>query len=398
MTKNTKSVCQELMLSLSSKCNRGCSHCYFDSNMKGTFFSPENAVFLAEELAKANEKNIDKFNLEFFLHFSGNGESLLNPNFEEIMDIIFEGNPFISGSFITSGVDPKNSSEEKRLVNLLSKPYANRLNFCVSFNLFEKDFSKRITRTLDILFENSDKKVGIKICLPKKRVYLPILKLHNLLEKHFIENVREENPIILENDNEIIEPIGISYRLKEAVKFICWLDKESKKREIKEAANKHLINIRSSEDDILAEMIDLKISFNQSFILRTKFGERRIDYLPHSLTCRGRAKNMPWEEFPKNVRKTPCCYMIKSLMPCINSDGYYYLTPDCLKIPTMKIGQVTDNLLDIIFVTNGFLKMLLQKIILDQRPYEDICELCSKIAAKRDLTLWRDIIKYSSRD
>jgi len=366
-------VALHLGLCPSSKCNRNCLHCSADASMeKGCLFTLENALFLASNLRKLAKT---KKKLNFFFTFTGDGEPLINPDLVGIFDILFGLCPDIEISFITSGVN--SPEEEKRLLELVKRPYAKKINFHVSFNLFQKDFPKRIVKTMEILFKNGIDDVYVKICLTNKGAFRSIGKLDKIILKNFSPWIREVRPIIFEEDD--FPPINLQRDAEPAIANICKVYlSDITKDNMADVAYLGLIDIRSPTKKTLAEeKVFLQTNFSQSFSFKTIYGKKRITYAPHFLTKRGRARNFQIEKCCR-----PCAYLRGSKFSSlyIGADGYYYPDCECPPVESLRLGHVKDRLKNVIVTFFEYRKFLLMELISGRRNYSCICDHCIKVA------------------
>jgi MoaA/NifB/PqqE/SkfB family radical SAM enzyme len=357
---------------LSSKCNRGCSHCFFDADMEGgQFFSVENAEFLAKEIKKGQRlsREVDLWSR---LDLTGDGELLLNPDLVEIFDILFGRNKKIRGAIVTSGVDSKSPEEAKRLKKILSRGYASQLSFHLSFNLFEKHFPKRLTQTLKLLFENGVKKVGIKICQTRYETMKTASRLYRLIFFYFIKWIRE------------IDPLASWEAIQD-----CYLDRDAEKMtndlaRLNGGCDPAKMRTLSSRE-IIEDMVFFQSMYDRTFRFVTKFGELEITVEPHYLTKQGRAVNLSDPGFPRNKHKRPCgfldqyekCYMH------IGADGFYYPSCSCPNVKSLRIGHLREDSRIVYHRWLYLRKVLFGAIIKDQRLYKDsLCQFCQKVSTQ----------------
>lgn len=375
-----KKIVISLGLCLSSICDRGCSHCDANATMNGRFFSPEDALLLTKELRKKT-KTLKKYDIHFSVQITGDGESLINPDFVQIFDIIFGLCPNITGHIMTSGIN--SLEEEKRLTTLINRPYAKRLDFCLSFNLFQKNSSSRVLKTLAVLFENGIESVHIKICQTYKRVFRTISRLNKILYEHFIKWVREIQPII--DGQPAFYPVDLDKELGTIIEDLCDLDLSEKPETIIKAVQSALVNTLAPEKNELDKAkVFLQTRHVQTFAFKTSFGEKKIIYFPSLLSKRGRAKNLPDPGSFVNLHCL-CPYLAtreNHSEPHIGSDGIYYPCCDCPPEKSLQLGHISDDLGKVIGFSSAFKEFLLRQIIIDKTNYTDICDHCVKAANK----------------
>lgn len=153
-----------MTLCLSTRCNRGCYHCLANADMEGKIFTIQNAIKLESEISKC-KKNflLDEDNFSARVEFTGRGEPLLNPFLVEIFDHIFSQKE-VFGVLDTSGVNPSAINEIEAFKKILSKDYASRLEFFLSFSLFEERCLDRLAQTIFLLVEGGMERATIRVC------------------------------------------------------------------------------------------------------------------------------------------------------------------------------------------------------------------------------------------
>lgn len=374
MEKNAKDEREKILwpmtVCLSSKCNRNCSHCAVDANMNGCFFTPENAEFLTRNIRRGIKVHRKK-DIYPELSFTGNGELLLNPDLVNIFDILFGQNPKLLGHLITSGIDSKSPEEANRLLAILSRDYASRLFFHLSFNLFEKRFPKRLIQTLKLLFENGVKKVGIKICQTRNTTLRTAFRLNGFIYSYFIKWVRELDPLA---SWEAIYDCDLGHNAEEMARDLTRLNN---------SCNLSKLRVLSSEE-IIGDMVWLRSNYGRTLRFKTKFGELQIYIQPHFLSKRGRAVNLSDPGFPKNKHRKLCGFIAgyKDSFLHIGADGCFYPECDCLNVKSLRIGHVRENSHEVYQRFMRLRKILFAAIIADQRHYTDMCQFCRNVSTE----------------
>jgi organic radical activating enzyme len=153
----------EKTLSLSifptSRCDTGCSHCMDNCNLNNPCdFTLEMAEQIVSEAGK--EDSI----LEVLL--TGYGEPLLNPNLLAIVECFasYKKNEFVH--IITSGFSDKDSFRKSQFENLLKSPWANKIRFDHSFNLFHPSFPERLKNAIEMMLSREERmEISIRLCL-----------------------------------------------------------------------------------------------------------------------------------------------------------------------------------------------------------------------------------------
>lgn len=374
--------------SFSSLCNRGCAHCMDSADMeKGCYFSPKNAELLANEIK--NEQKRAKDDVYSELQLAGNGEMLLNPDIVSIFDIVFGQNRKVSGNLVTSGIDSKSPEEKKRLLEILSRDYASRLYFNLSFNLFEKHFPKRLIKTLDLLFRNGVKKVGIMICQPYHCTLLTNYKLTNLIYHYFIRWVREIDPRASWKD---FCDCDLGNGVSESMKHLPYANYStaSWKRHkgfltpalVESKCEEESLKIRPiSNVELFHSTVDMRSMHTRTLHFLTKFGELEIKIRPKFLTKKGRATELDDPGFPD---RRLCNFIAGADYSPLHfgADGYWYPDCDCPILKSLRVGKVHEDVRQVWHRREVLRKHLFEKIISDQRGYTNACQLCQKVSTQ----------------
>mgnify|MGYP006288595979 CR=1 FL=1 len=358
-----------LSVGLSSKCNRYCSHCSQEADMNGKFLRREQVDLLSREISKAG---IRYQNLFFDLQFTGDGEALLHPEMVENLDIIMQSKAKLKGVFITSGADPDSRLENRNLQKLLQRPYAKKMTFCLSFNLFQKNYGRRLIHTLDELFRAGIKEAVIKVCLP-----LNHRETINRLEK-LIRNWAGD--IFLSNGaSHHIKSVINEKELKEAFPAIDRYSKE----ELEEINQKKFVEIRPpSEFDLQIFHEFYLILCKEKLAIETKYGPRVITYAPHLLTGSGRAKKIK-DQVPKVSTKGFCEELKKpSTGVYLAPDGYYYPSTYCPRDIPFRLGHVSEDLRQIYGKKIKTFRRLFKAILSDASSREQ-CAICLEEILKK---------------
>ncbi|MFA6047837.1 MAG: hypothetical protein WCV59_05180 [Parcubacteria group bacterium] len=365
---------------LSGKCDRGCHHCLANGSMNGgSFFTLEQAYILAKNVKKfVDTLNDRKIDLRLGFACTGNGEIMLNSQYPQIFDVFFNIASDVEARIVTSGVD--SNEEEQRLLEILSRPYAKKLEWYLSFNLFQSGFPKRLVRTLKLFFENGVDKVMIKITQAPQDVYGAIRKLNRIIEGYFAKWIREVRPLIISLDTDFV-PVDFS-KSTEQMMLDLFDGNLSPNPDISSRnLQATLKNVRSPTRETLGGLfVHLNTNFDRAFRFETRYGEKKIVYAPQHLIKRGRAatlKNVRWR-FPDI--KTPCRYLRsteeKTSPIHIGSDGFYYPSCDCPSVEEMRIGHIKDDISSMLSSFYVLHRLLLFCMIKDNQWYDDICDHC----------------------
>ena len=359
--------------------------------MDGAFLSSQMASKVVQASKKLREvvRRTHKIDLIFKYQLTGDGESLLNPDLVEIFDILLGSFEDTQCWMVTSGVNPRSPDEEKRLRTILSRPYANRLDFDLSFNLFQRGFPKRFLRTARILFENGIEKIGIKVCQTDMATNKALWKLFNIVTNYFIKWSREIDPLIsLEEAFTHLEfGSNIQEMIMDLVPPVRKMKETSaqKRRRINNSLKK--ARVPSSHDLNMLSYI-FNTNFNQTFQFPTKYGYRKIRIQPMFMLKRGRGRALPNLLWKYGQPKHPCCYaldMKESVAFHLSAEGHYYPTCECPKSEWLRLGDVDDNLVLIWNRWKDLRDVFSGHIIQDNRMYSDACDHCALVASKPEI-------------
>jgi hypothetical protein len=378
----------EISLALSGKCNRGCSHCFVNGNMNGPLFSMENAMLFSRELRRVSKMFPE---IHYLLQLTGEGEILLNPNTVDILDMVMGLNENVTCNVVTSGANKNSCEESELLIKLASRPYANRLSFFVSFNEFEKHFSKRLIYTLKLLFESGIEKVTVKACLPN--YYQDVIKkFFNLIINYFSKWSKKKSPLLPAED--FFFPVMEEFYLLAGVSQSCIInDKKSNKRNVVKSARKSYVDTRFlGKKDLLIKRDLLLTGFHQAFKFETEHGFRQIAFSPHFLAWMGRARSL--DEKNNVVYDQNFCDNLTSRLNGgsfihLGADGYYYPSGICPKSEYLRVGHVSEDFRVVLGRQNRIKKILTRGIISDLRmdASGNLCEICIETAKEFKLAI-----------
>jgi len=338
--------------------------------MEGTFFSLEKALCLSREIHRITKLFSKKIDLQFEIDLTGEGEALLNPEMVDILDIIMGLNNNVTCFLVTSGVNSESIQEINSMVKLALRPYAKRINFCLSFNEFEKKFPERLICSLDLLFQNNVPEATVKVCIPfyYRKVVSSFVEL---IFGHFSKWARKKHPLLSDREifiqsvkeNEFLEPLHRSYRLD-----------MNKKKTVKKSVKKGFVNIRTpSREEIFSLGEWLSINCRETIEFETEHGLRKITFSPHFLKKLGRAEKLS-SEFLIKEQNQLCGYLGEDYPPLhLGADGYYYPYGLCNKF---KIGHIEDNLEVILWRHRNLKKILHRAIIADTNMSRSFCSIC----------------------
>lgn len=375
----------QMTICLSSKCNRGCRHCDAEATMDGCFFTIEQAHLLAQNSARYAKQAMEKDGIDCRFEFivTGDGESLLNPDLPEIINILFSECPTSRVSIITSGADPKNPEEEKRLLKILQQPFANQLSFILSFNIFQNGFPKRLLRTMKFLYENGVGHIDIKITLTHKYVYRTIYRLNRLIEGYFMPLIRKVNP--LADKENSFSPTISERNFKSEIGELIHHKTTFASGDEQQVLTESITKIRPLSEWELGEwFVFFQTNFSQTYRFETALGPKTFSYGPQCLVRRGRAKELVKHLLPFQHHRYLCRFLTENDYTKIHigADGYYYLICDCPKSAALRVGHVRDDIHEVIKSFFHLKRLLPGYMIWDDSWYDDVCDHCVRVMGR----------------
>jgi len=346
-----------VVIDATSACDRGCTHCGRNSNMKKVSHVSQPIIeVLMLQLKKLKHNNIR-------LSFTG-GEPLLNPLLPEIVQhcSMRLKKQLKEIGIVTSGFLQDTGDESLRLQQILEEYDPQRLHISLSFNLFLPHSSQRMRNTLRFLLE-SGKRIGflsINLCSSRENFWKTyehlFFEVFNYVEIITATPMREIlvqtwNPLfgIEDFSNKIWSPRTFVRLSEKSYSLPCHM----------------LLYVKQSKP------IELVIS-------------------PFSITKQGRAKKLadrPW-------RGRGCSFLFsfqKKRQEEIHmaTDGSLFPDCGCLCAPPLKIGDITkDDLNEILNARRNLSTILLKKTLASRNIFSShtICETCQNI-------MWRE--KYA---
>lgn len=341
-----------------SRCDTGCSHCMDNCNLNNPCdFTLEMAEQIVTEASR--EDSI----LEVLL--TGYGEPLLNPNLVKIVECFasYRKNEFVH--IITSGFSDKDSFRKSQFENLLKSPWAKKIRFDHSFNLFHPSFPERLKNAIEMMLDNGKRmEISIRLCLAVD---------------NYKETWREAERII----GEIATQMRLEYRKT----FFGWSEESRKK-------NFYWVQ-KFIEDN--KEVYSWAVEFESWIIPQFQFILEKggddwllaIGIYPILLEGIGRAEKM---------RNKVLNFTCGAIFYGFGDDYAPSLTvmPDgrvtaecCNKVIYGKLGE--KSLFEMSEEDRIFSKRLLPTLLSDKRMFEwrsrDICRICQNLIAEKGVKL-----------
>jgi hypothetical protein len=357
-----------LTFSITDRCKgRNCSFCSTDAQSQGEDFFTKKENLLFEQL--------DDFNGEFRVCITGGGEPLLARNLYRISHNLFTCKNFCGLGIVTSGADPNDKKEWRRMTAILSESFAKDIRPCLSFHEFGSNFDRRFRETLKfILTKTSVEYVGIKLIHGTKigRAYR---KLYDALND-VLESICEEKK---SEEYRIRQHIQFDYEDEHFLSFLRsdWLAEK--------IGNFSMENMSAIVGQVL--QYDFKCLF-----FKEGAEEKGVlmDVQPQKISgCHGRGKNDPnavpgesacgifhekhvWEK--RGIAKL-----------CLQADGYFYPSCSCPKGSITHLGKVgTDSLEKKIKQGYDFFKLMQNEMRGRRKEFldKDPCDVCMDVWAK----------------
>jgi len=327
-------------LSATTRCDRGCSHCSFDSNMKdGTDIS-------CQKLGKLLE-NLEKIKAETVFCITGGGEPLLVEHLPEITRMISKSPTTKRFTLVTSGI-LDNPTEKERLRKIIQDAAQDKFRLCLSFHGFNKHYLQRFRSTVEFLLESNIKIFDIKVTIGRKD-----LEIHDQLEE------------ILEKFK--IYPLLVEPRDQRRFKM-------------------HLFQHKILDWDFHDLLVDCAYMIDCWYISLDNEKNTYVYLSTQTLQQKGRAKNLPDHVFPMLRPDCPLFYYDKQVRLCVNPEGHVLINSTCTH-SAMIAGTVDDDITKIFRERKLFKKEALRLLLSDKRMYErknDLCSLCPKIKTEWD--------------
>jgi organic radical activating enzyme len=326
-----------------TRCDRGCSHCSYES-------TPEGIDFTVEKTQKV-VRLIEESGFPTVINITGGGEPLLNKDLPEIVNLI-SASPFVSRiSLVTSGF--RTPKERKNLKDALKNAKDGKLKVVLSFHLFSGEHKKRMTDTIRFLLKPKNRLVkdfSIKttLALSAKERTLGVLNgIFNRFEVY----------------SYLIDPKGLK-----RIKMFHFEKKIYSKKYYD-----HLF--------ALAHFTDCWFWQEET--------DKGILVTAQPLASKGRAKKQPGIS---GHFKPHCPTMVKpeKIEIDIDVNGSIFPSAGCNSkaYPNLSIATLDDSWQKVMAIRDHFAQQMLSALLADKRPYDhpnNICSLCSKIKAEEDV-------------
>lgn len=341
-----------ITIHVTTRCNRGCSHCSFDSNMRN------GADFDCEKTEKLL-KNLETIHLKTNFCLTGGGEPLLNKHLPDITKMILASPITKRVSIVTSGF-LDDAAEKNRLENIIKNDKEEKVGICTSFHNHSKNYLQRFQNTLEFLIETERRYFDIKVIIGRHDKYLHD-ELEEVLEKldffPFLIDYRDQMRRSMECFERKIYDGDYYDFLQDFAYLLYCLYANPKRKGI----------LRNWHTDV--ERIKIILATTQ--LMQPK----------------GRAKKLPGHAFPYGRLDCPIYFYDGNEIDLrVDPNGDIHLYTSC-NHPHMIIGTVDDKIQELLRRRKAFKKDALKLLLSDKRMYEkknSLCSLCPKIKAEQD--------------
>lgn len=343
-----------LTIDATKKCNRGCTHCLSCATMQK---EKRFKTRWAKKLAKQAKQ------LAYFLNvtFTGGGEILLNARLYELISAICSRGNCRKLAIVTSGF--QNERERHLFRRILNRSFGHKIEYLLSFNLYSKEFPKRLQDTLrEIILHRRTVLATIKMVFDNKNHLETYWKLNDVITKLEVEMGAAFDPVCI----DYTDPTYSQF-LKE------W---------------KSLKDSYSEEDDWFLTCYAVIVRYY--YLMRSKHGKTVLNLWPGFIAKQGRAKNnFSDQAFIKT--KFECIHVlgIGQIEPkrrrgdakfVIDEDGTVFMECSCAYV-TLSIGNIKKDSMKKLLMRRKILQNnLLRKIIEGNFEGRLSCELCAKVA------------------
>jgi organic radical activating enzyme len=321
------------------KCNRGCRHCSTMAKAtNGSHFTTEMTEKLLSKLGLLRDRVI--------ICYTGGGEPFLNPQMLDILDLAFSYKKLHHVQIVTSGFIKKDP-EFEIFSQLLSRKYIQQIEFNFSFNIYNDTFPERLENTLGAFLKSRAYGANIKLVLASRGMKKTHDSLHAVFKK-------------LE-----IEPFLVNFHDKSflyAIKSGFYND---------EIINPYFYRFARGE----AHLYDCLYAFRSK-----KYGTKVIITRPQPLICEGRAENIKDMTYGSGK----CFLFAKKVRRSleINEKSQWFPSCDCQTQKNMAIGNLDDDIAEILKRKKALSRKLLKIILSDKRTTRrkfHWCELCQNL-------------------
>jgi len=329
-------------INATTRCDRGCLHCSFES-------TPIGIDFTAEKAKKVRDL-INNSDLQTIICLTGGGEPLLNHDLSEIVKVLAASKMVRRINLVTSGFK---THDERKLLKKTIKMGREKIMVVISFHIFAKDHLERITET-------------IRYLLQLKNSYLRAFEV-----KTTVALKKKENTL------------GVLHRIFNKFDIYSYL--------VQMWPEERIVDLPRFESKIYSEkkeefLFGLAHFFNCTYWQEDS--DRWVIVNIQPLSSIGRAKNLSknqhhFEDHCPTMTE-PDNFKIK-----IDANGNVYPASCCHSkaYPNLAIATIDDEWQTIYARRKRFAEQTLKMLLADKSMYDhpnNICSLCAKIKAELD--------------
>ena len=327
-----------------SICNRSCSHCSQSALHSRTpvYFSKGMAEDLMES-AKTHDRKIT-------IYITGGGEPLMSPELIPVVETFIKDSQVRRVSMVTSSFLSEDLDEKKRLEDLISLQTRNKLALDISFNCFNSTFPERLSNFLKVFIKSPEIKTAtLRFCV----------SLTNF-GKTFNDSAK------------VLEAFEKEFDLEIRGHMVDFGSKEFK-REL------YLFNERFFNEKRLNSLT------LEAYYIPTVFAVykgpnmiKAIRIYPFPLIRKGKGRAIK----DRLMGNGFCCATMSKIdmnYLHINLDGSYFPECGCAQFPEMKIGEIGDNIDEVLERKSLLAQKLMEKMLSSKKTFPKntiACDFC----------------------
>ncbi len=330
-----------------TRCNVGCSHCIDDACMK-------NPIDLPIEYVHLLNKQLEKHQYYAQYCATGNGEPLLHPKFNALIDSLFSYRRNKGMTLLTAGYNNKELEKRDNFRRLLQKDYIRRIQPHLSFNLYS-DFPERWDAVLpDIMNCERDFSVLANICYSVSNRLETLKSFDDIFRRYALNSGYGENLRAL----------------------ICG------------GGSQFCLRAEPLVDSHGFPYHERQMLLPQNFIyfLSGKHGRRFFGVRRAHIAKQGRAAQL--REIIAGKDYCPDFLSEFNLELHLNPDGFWYANHTCPKIPQLCLGHIEKDDIDVIVRRKFFFwRFINSALILERRNYDPMepCAACLMLCNEHDV-------------
>ena len=327
-----------------STCNRCCLHC------SQSAFHSQPPVHFSKKMAEDLMESAKTHDRRITIYITGGGEPLMSPELVPVVETFIKDSQVRRVSMVTSSFLSKDLDDKKRLEDLISLQIRNKLALDISFNCFNSTFPERLGNFLKVFIRSSEIETAtLRFCV----------SLTNF-GKTFNDSAKVLEAFEEEFDLEIRGHM-VDFR------------SEGYKREL------HLFNERFFKEKRL-DYLTLEAYYIPTVFAVYKDSKiiKAIRVFPFPLIRNGKGRAIK----DRLMGNGFCCEtMLKTDMNYlhVNFNGTYFPQCGCAQFPEMKIGEIGDNIDEVLERKSLLAQKLMEKMLSSKKmfPKNSIaCDFC----------------------